>query len=221
MGDAKGPSRMPHASNRLRPDLSRIWLLLFAAVLGIGVCGCWLALVPLAINVAEGVGSAAASVTINAVVSAHQESGKSGGQNHAGEDEMDREDRCEQLQIEIPGVIELRKSAAGAPEYRELRLGGTLGRPRWMAIADPDDAGAWRPAVNFLQINFVPPLGPLPNAGNDYLAYRLVQSGSSTPEVEFTPLTVYFGETEGTFRWHGSLYQFALAHALPCFPVPP
>lgn len=221
MGDAKRRSRIAQSSGRLRPDLARICLMLFGAVLGFGACGCWLAVLPLAINVAEDVGSAVASVTINAVVSAHQESGKFADQDHPGEGEMDREDRCEQLQLEVPGVIELRKSAAGAPEYRELQVSGSLGNPQWRAMVDQDArVGGWRPAANFLQMNFTPPLGPLPDAGSDYLAYRLMQS-ESPAEVEFAPLTVNFGKTEGTFRWNGSLYQFALAHTLPCFPVPP
>ncbi len=212
---------MPRSSDRLRPSLSRISLVVFGAVLGIGVCGCWLAVLPLAIDVAEDAGSAVASVTINAVASAHQESGKSDDQDHTGEDEMDREDRCEQLQVEVPGVIELRKSAAGAAEYRELQLGGSLARPQWTAMVDQDaNAGGWRPAVDFLRMNFTPPLGPIPDAGSDYLAYRLMRSESSA-EVEFAPLTVNFGKTEGTFRWNGNLYQFALGHTLPCFPFSP
>jgi hypothetical protein len=221
MAEVKGKSRTPHFSDRLRPGLSLIALMLFGAVLGIGVCGCWLAALPLAINVAEGVGSAVANVAIGTVVAAHQGSGKPGDEDHAGESEMDREDRCQQLQLEVPGVIELRKSAAGAAEYRELQLGGSLDHPQWTALVDKDtDPDGWRPAVNFLQMNFTPPLGPLPDAGSDFLAYRLMHSESSVPEVEFVPLTLNFGKTQGTFRWNGSLYQFALGHALPCFPPP-
>ncbi len=159
--------------------------------------------------------------TLSAVVAAHQGSAKSGDQDHPGEDEMDREDRCEQLQLDVPGVIELHKSAAGAPEYRELQLGGSLGQPQWTPIVGQDtNARGWRPAVHFLQMNFTPPLGLLPDAGSDYLAYRPMQSESSAPDVEFVALTVNFGKTEGTFPWNGRLYQFALAHTLPCFPPP-
>ena len=203
MGTPSADCAIAQSSGRLRPDLARICLMLFGAVLGIGACGCWLAVLPLAINAAEDVGSAVASVTINAVVSAHQESGKFADQDHPGESEMDREDCCEQLQLEVPGVIELRKSAAGAPEYRELQVSGSLGNPQWRAMVDQDArVGGWRPAANFLQMNFTPPLGPLPDAGSDYLAYRLIQS-ESPAEVEFAPLTVNFGKPKEPFAGMG------------------
>jgi hypothetical protein len=221
MAGAKGTSRKPRSSHRVRPRLNRIMLALLGAALVTGVCGCWLAALPLAINAAEGVGSAVANVAIGTVVAVHQGSGQSADQDHPGEDQMDREDRCGQLQFDVPGLIELHKGAAGAPEYRELQLGGSLAQPQWMPIVDKDtNAAGWRPALHFLQMNFTPPLGALPDAGSDYLAYRPMQSEASDPGVEFVPLTVNFGKTEGTFRWNGDLYQFALARTLPCFPAP-
>jgi hypothetical protein len=221
MAEAKSKPRRPRCSNRLLSALCRIMLVIFGAALVTGSYGCLLAALPLAISAAEGVSSAVANVAIGAVVAAHQKSGQSGDQDHPDENEMDREDRCEQLALDVPGVIELRKSAAGAPEYRELQLGGSLAQPQWTPIVDKDtNAGGWRPAVNFLRMDFTPPLGLLPAAGSDYLAYRAMRSESSDPEVEFVPLKVNFGATEGTFRWNGALYQFALAHTLPCFPPP-
>ncbi len=205
---------------------SRIALVLCCAMLAAGLSGCALAALPLAIDAAEGVGSAVANVAIGAVVAAHQGSGQSANQDnpdddHRGEDAMEREDRCEELQLDVPGVIELRKGAAGAPEYRELKLGGSLAKPQWTPIVDQQtNADGWRPAVHFLQMDFTPPLGTLPNAGSDYIAYRAMQSDSSVPEVEFVPLNVNFGKTEGTFRWNGTVYQFALNHTLPCYPPP-
>ena len=180
-----------------------------------------LAAVPLAISAAESVGSVVANGTLAAVASAHHGSDKSEDPDHPDEDQLDREDRCEQLQIDVPSVIELHNSAAGPPEYRELQLSSSVGEARWIPVVEQDtNQAGWRPAVHFLQMDFDPPLGKLPETGSDYLAYRPIQSNSVTPEVEFTPLTANFGKTEGTFRWNGSLYQFALANRLPCFPPP-
>lgn len=200
-------------------------LLLWCGMLAIGTCGCWLAaiqLAPLAIGAAEGVGSAVANVAEGAVVAAHQGSGQSGDEDHAGEDEMAHEDRCEQLQMEAPGVIEVRKGAAGAPEYRELQLSGSLDRPQWTVMIDQDtNAGGWRPAAHLLAANFTPPLGALPGTESEYLAYRPVHSDSLTAVEAVVPLTLNFSAGAGTFNWKGQLYQFALAHKLPCFPPPP
>jgi hypothetical protein len=218
MARAKGT---PRRLRSLPPVLLRITRVLFGAMLVTGTYGYMLAALPLAISAAEGVGSVVANGALAAVASAHQGS-KSKDPDHPGEDEIDREDRCEQLQLDAPSVIELHQSTAGAPEYRELELGGSLGSPQWKPVVDQGtNPGGWRPAVHFLQMEFNPPLGKLPDAGSDYLAYRPIQSDSAAQQVEFTPLTDNFGKTEGTFRWNGNLYQFALANKLPCFPPPP
>ena len=211
--------------NHRRQVLARIPLALLCGTLAIGTCGCWLAafqLAPLALSAAEGVGSAVANVAEGAVVAAHKGSEQSGNEDHQGEDEFTRQDRCEQLQMEAPGVIEVRKVAAGAPEYRQLQLSGSLDQPQWTVMIDQDtNAGGWRPAANLLAANFTPPLGALPGAGSDYLAYRPVQSDSLTAVEAVVPLGLNFGGAAGTFNWKGQLYQFALAHKLPCFPPPP
>jgi hypothetical protein len=196
--------------------------------LAIGLCGCWLPLIslaPLAISAAEGVGSTVFGVAEGVVVVAHQGSGQARDQDqdHPGEDEMDREDRCDDLPAEVPGVIELRKSAAGAPEYRELQLGGSLDQPQWIAKVDDDtNAGGWRPAGNFLQMSFTPPLAsPIPATSSNYLAYRDMQTESSVAEDRLAPLSLNFGTAVGTFTSNGRTYQYALTHTLPCFSSPP
>jgi hypothetical protein len=223
--EAKVTAATPPSSGRLGPMLSRVPLAFCCVVLAIGTCGCFLpalSLAPLAIDAAEGVGSAVLAVTEGAVVEAHKGSGKSGDEDHTGESEMDREQRCDQLQMDAPGVIELHKGAAGATEYRELQLGGPLDRPQWIATVDKDtNAGGWRPAVNFLRMNFTPPLGALPDAGSAYLAYTLVEAEPAAAEDRLAAMTLNFGKTVGTFDWNGQRYQFALAHKLPCFPPPP
>ena len=77
---------------------------------------------------------------------------------------------CDQLQQEVPGVIEVRMSDAGSFEYREMRLGGTTDEAQWIAFTDTETAaGGWRPAVNFLQMNFTPPLSSA--LSDDYFNY--------------------------------------------------
>ena len=202
---------------------SLIAAIIVGGMLLMSLDGCMLAALPLAISAAEGVGSVVANGALSAVVASHQGSSNiNPDPDHPGEDQMDREDRCEQLQIDAPDVIEIRKSAAGAPEYRELKLGGSLAKPQWTAVIEQDtNPQGWRPAVHFLQMDFTPPLGALPNPGSDYLAYRPMHTDASAPDVEFVPLSENFGKTQGTFRWNGGLYQFALASRLPCFPAPP
>ncbi len=195
---------------------------LLCAALGAGVCGCVLGAVPLAVSAVEGVGSAAANATLGAVVSAHQGSPQPSDEDHPGESKSDRDDRCAELQADVPAVIELRKGTGGKPEYRELQLTGSLAYPQWMPIVYKDtDAQGWRPAVNFLQMDFTPPLAALPDTGSDFIAYRSLQSDSPATSVEFVPLALNFSKGQGTFRWNGTLYQYALAHTLPCFPPPP
>jgi hypothetical protein len=218
------PPRIPQCPSRLRRSASLMMAGLCCAAMAIGVCGCFLpalGLAPLAINAVAGVGSAALAMTEGAVIEAHKGSGKSGDEDHAGESDMDREARCDQLQMDTPGLIELRKVGAGAPEYRELQLRGALDRPQWTVLADKDtNAQGWRPAVNFLHMNFTPPLGALPEAGSDYLAYALTESGPSADD-RVAAMTSNFGKAEGTFDWNGQRYQYALGQRLPCFPPPP
>jgi hypothetical protein len=223
--EAKVTAATPPSSGRLGPMLSRVPLAFCCVVLAIGTCGCFLpalSLAPLAISAAEGVGSAVLAVTEGAVVEAHKGSGKSGDEDHAGESEMEREDRCEQLQMDAPGVIELHKGAGGAPEYRELQLGGALDRPQWSATVDKDtNTGGWRPAINFLRMDFTPPLGALPDAGSDYVAYTLIETEPSAAQDRLAAMTLNFGKPGGSFKWNGQQYVYALAHRLPCFPPPP
>ena len=159
MARAKDRPRRLRCSDCLLPVLLRITAVLLGAMLVTGTYGCLLAALPVAISAAEGVGSVVANGALAAVAS-HQESEKSEDLDHPGEDQMDREDRCEQLQLDAPSVIELHQSAAGAPEYRELQLSASVGKAQWVPVVGQDtNPGGWRPAVHFLQMNFTPPLG--------------------------------------------------------------
>lgn len=215
-----GPVKVPFAQF-LSCSLPRSATVLFVLLVIIGCQGCVLGAIPLAVDAVEGVGSAVVNGAIGSAVEAHQNSVAAADKDHPGEDPLAREDRCADLEMNAPNVIEVRLGAGGAPEYRELQVSGSLGKPQWEAIVGQGtNAAGWRPALHLLQMNFTPPLGPLPKTGSEYIAYRPLQSDSG-PVIELVPLTVNFGKGEGTFVWKGATYRYALGEALPCFPPPP
>ncbi|HEY6419883.1 MAG TPA: hypothetical protein VIX59_12830 [Candidatus Binataceae bacterium] len=190
------------------------------AVIAAGTCGCWMMaaqLAPIALGAAEDVGS-------GAVYAASGVTGMMKGK-HAPDDQqsMDVGEQgvCDQLQQEVPGVIEVRMSNAGSFEYREMRLGGTTDEAQWIAFTDTETAaGGWRPAVNFLQMNFTPPLSSaLSDEYFNYIAYAPAQSESEAEKDRNTSMDLNFGKTVGTFNWAGRQYNYAVTHALPCFPT--
>jgi hypothetical protein len=202
-------------------------LLIGAAALSLGVCGCWAAalqLAPVGISALESVGSGAVELAEAATISGHQKTPKDPTDpDDPNQDQADREERCDELELEIPGVIEIRKNASGAPEYRELRLGGSPDEPQWAAVLEKDAApGGWRPAVNFMQMNFTPPLaGALPETGSGYLAYAASEPESDVEQDRLVALTADFGTGVGTFNWNGRGYRYVVKKRLPCFPPPP
>src|SRR5579862_4975945 len=116
-----------------------------------------------------------------------------------------------------PGVIELRDDANGSPEYREMRVAFTATDVRWTPVIDRDtSADGWRPAENFLQMNFTPPL-PAAMQGTQivYLAYKPVYAGEPEDDDQLVRFNRSFGDPVGTFEWNGHTYQYSLPHALP------
>jgi hypothetical protein len=214
----------------LRLNFASILLALFGGAVAIFATGCWMLaaqLAPVAISAAEDVGAGAvhlaAGVAGAVTMETHKDDDLARAEAHAREDIMERGDSCDQLAAEVPGVIELRKSAAGAPEYRELGLVDSIDDAEWAPITYKGDAdGGWRPAVNFLQMNFSPPLtGAIPDTDSNYLAYAPAQSISSAEADRLAALTSNFGKTAGTFSWSGRDYHYAVTRTLPCFPPPP
>jgi len=183
-------------------------------------------LAPIAANVAEDVGADAVGLTagIASSVSAttHPGTDRAKMEEEARERVMDSADSCDRLEVEVPGVIELRRSAAGAPEYRELRLSDSLDERQWIPIADNETtANGWRPAVNFLQMNFSPPLGAVvPETASNFLAYAPSQFISVAAGARFAAMTSNFGKPVGTFSWNGNYYHYVVTSTLPCFPPP-
>jgi hypothetical protein len=198
--------------------LVRVQLAFLYGSLAIALGGCWPAmLLPLAANVAGDVASTVANVGEGAIIEAHQGQNGSGDANHKGETEGAHEARCTELQMDAPGVIEVRRGTGGAPQYRQLELSSAVDQPHWTVMVDQGtDTQGWLPAAKLLAADFKPPLGPLPD-GSSYLAYMAVQSDAPS---DASTLSMNFGSGTGTFDWKGQLYLFSMAHQLPCFPPP-
>ncbi len=189
----------------------------------IGASGCWYAALqyaPAAIQAARQVASGAVHLTANAIGMADQT--LSGDDGKPAESESDRVARCNQLIVEGPGVIELRKGSNGAPEYRELAVAISFDATQWSPIVDSETStGGWRQAVNFLQMNFAPPLtAAIDEQGMSYLAYAPAESGSSAEPARLAVLIRNFGAPLGTFTSDGRAYRYAVTQTLPCFPPP-
>ncbi|MFZ0680931.1 hypothetical protein [Candidatus Binatus sp.] len=197
-----------------------------AAAVSVGATGCWMAaaqFAPLAAQAAEYVGGTALELTsgIGATETAESKAAKEEAAERASA--MNSGDACNQLEVEVPDVIELRRSAAGAPEYRELQISDTLAERQWLPLADSETTPeGWRPAVNFLQMNFTPPLGAVvPESASSFLAYTPSKVITAADGDRLTAMSSNFGQPVGTFTWNGNYYHYVVTSTLPCFPPPP
>jgi len=116
-----------------------------------------------------------------------------------------------------PGVIELREDGSGSPEYREMRVAFTATDVRWAPVIDRDtSADGWRPAENFLQMDFSPPLpAALQGSRIIYLAYAPADPGARQDDDQLVRFNRSFGDPIGTFEWNGRTYQYSLPPTLP------
>jgi hypothetical protein len=192
----------------------------------VGISGCWMAaaqFAPIAANVAEQVGADTLELAAGVGASATRESTAAKKAAAAHDSAMNSEDNCNQLEVEVPDVIELRRSATGAPEYRELEISDSVDQRQWAPIADSETTGdGWRPAVNFLQMNFTPPLGAVvPESASSFLAYTPSKVITAADGDRLTAMTSNFGKPVGTFTWNGNYYHYVVTSTLPCFPPPP
>ncbi|MGC2494619.1 hypothetical protein [Candidatus Binatus sp.] len=178
---------------------------------------------PLAANAAEYVGGTAIELTSGIGARETAESTEAKKEATARESAMNSGDACNQLEVEVPDVIELRRSAAGAPEYRELQISDTLAERQWLPLADSETTpDGWRPAVNFLQMNFTPPLGAVvPESSSSFLAYTPSKVITAADGDRLTAMSSNFGKPIGTFTWHGNYYHYVVTSTLPCYPPPP
>ncbi len=168
---------------------SRITLALIGGLSALGVSGCWAAAVqfiPPAIEAAGAMGTSAISW-------------------------------AESEKAPTLGVIELRESPGGSPEYRELRIAVTSDEERWTPVVDKEtNADGWRPAVNFLQMSFTPPLQKaFPENGSTYLAYAATDPDSQDGQNMLLAFKADFGNPVGTFVSDGHLYSYSLPRTLP------
>ena len=127
---------------------------------------------------------------------------------------------CQMMAIARPDMVlvELRKSSAGAPEYRELHLQNSTDEAHWTPIVDSDTGPeGWIPAVNFLKMDFQPPLtDAIPSTGSCYLAYAPIAIDPNNPD-QLAQLKSggAMGQVD-TLSWAGRVYQYAVARTLPC-----
>ena len=195
---------------------------LFAAAVSASISGCWLAaaqFAPLAANAAEYVGGTALEVAAGVGATTTPKPPQQRGRS-ARQAAMNSGDNCNQLEVQVPDVIELRRSAAGAPEYRELQMTDSLDQPPMGAAAD-SGRRRWQPAVNFLQMDFSPPLGAVvPESASSFLAYTPSKVITAADGDRLTAMTTNFGKPVGTFTWNGNYYHYVVTEHLPCFPPP-
>ena len=177
---------------------------------------------PLAANAAEYVGGTALELTSGIGARETAESTEAKKEAAARESAMNSGDACNQLEVEVPDVIELRRSAAGAPNiassdkrYARRATVAAAGRQR-------HDTDGWRPAVNFLQMNFTPPLGAVvPESSSSFLAYTPSKVITAADGDRLTAMSSNFGKPVGTFTWNGNYYHYVVTSTLPCYPPPP
>lgn len=178
---------------------------------------------PLAANVAETVGGDALEMSAGIGASVHGADTRAKQEADARASEMNSGDSCDQLEVEVPDVIELRRSVTGAPEYRELEISDTVAQRQWLPLAgDETTPDGWRPAVNFLQMNFTPPLGAVvPETASSFLAYTPSKVITAADGDRLTAMSSNFGKPIGTFTWNGNYYHYVVTSTLPCYPPPP
>ena len=178
---------------------------------------------PLIASAAKTVGAGTIEMVSGVGASTHGDAIHAKRDEDAREAAMNSGEACNQLEIEVPDVIELRRSSSGAPEYRELQISESLDQRQWAPIADSDTTGdGWRPAVNFLQMNFTPPLGAVvPESSSSFLAYTPSKVITAADGDRLTAMTSNFGKPIGTFTWNGNYYHYVVTSSLPCFPPPP
>jgi hypothetical protein len=126
---------------------------------------------------------------------------------------------CQMMALAHPNMmlVELRKDGAGSAEYRELHLLNTADEAHWTPVVGSETGrDGWLPAVNFLKMDFNPPLtAAIPAAGSCYLAYApsAIDPNDSDSAAQ---LRSRLGNGVGTFSWGGQIYEYTVARTPPC-----
>ena len=126
---------------------------------------------------------------------------------------------CQMMALSHPDMVlvELRKNGAGTPEYRELHLQNSTNEAHWTPTVDSETgADGWLPAVNFLKMDFQPPLADsIPSSGSCYLAYAPLAI-DPTDSYQAAELKSPAAGPVPTFSWGGRVYQYMVARTPPC-----
>ncbi len=212
-----------HSAERAIPKLglSAALFAMLAGVMAVGISGCvalpFLSVIP---SVASFVYNAATKKDGDSDADAKNQDPEPTVEASKPVPKLTAENVCHMIALARPDlmVVELRKNAAGAPEYRELRLlKNSEEDARWTPVIDTDTGpDGWRPAVNFLKMDFNPPLTDvIPSTGSCYLAYVPLGADPNNPRQaeEFKSAS---GEAAGAFSWEGQTYQYTVARTLPC-----
>jgi len=206
-----------------RTGLPAALVALLAAALALTTAGCFLPLltaIPSVINLAHSIikgnnpddPDAVASTNPDAKDPPPEEPSKPTPQLTQG-------NMCQMMAIARPDMVlvELRKNSAGAPEYRELKLQNSADEAHWApVVGNGTAADGWLPAVNFLKMDFNPPLtSEIPDTGTSYLAYAPSPADPNDP-TQTAPAKPPPGSEVGTFTWAGQIFQYTVARNPPC-----
>ncbi|HUO05362.1 MAG TPA: hypothetical protein VMU16_09210 [Candidatus Binataceae bacterium] len=209
-----------------RLNLPAAPLVLFGAMLTIGAAGCFapaLSVIPSALSFIYNIASSKSGSDDKADAKDQATSTTSSEEASATSQKLTPENTCHLMAIERPDlvVVELRKVAGGAPDYRELHLVSSGDAAHWTPIVSSDTgADGWRPAVNFMAMDFTPPLSDvIPESGTIYMAYAPISDDPNDPN-RAARIKAELAHTGGEFSWNGQIYEYSVARDLVCVSSP-
>jgi hypothetical protein len=235
----------PHSHNlkqRFSVSLARCARWTGSVALALGSAGCFAPFIPLAIQGVGMVGKAIAGTAEAGTMVKHgndadpeetevmEETRLDGSDfNSTSAKNPANTDKCNELELITPAIIEFRTDPKGVPQWRELGLGGSADAPRWTVLAEIFGAsakahdiapGGWAPANNLEHMEFTPPLetSAVPGHGS-FMAYAPATALAPVERDELTSLVLDFGPVVGTFKYHDRVFKYATLERLPCFPV--
>jgi hypothetical protein len=213
--------------------LSAALAAMLAGALAVGVSGCaalpFLTVIPTVVSFAYNVATGKKSDSDTDTAANDQDAtpvteADADASTNSPPSKLTPENECHLVALARPDlvVVELRKNASGTPEYRELNLQSTSADDaRWNPVVSKDTGpDGWRPAVNFLQMGFNPPLTTvIPDSGTCYLAYAPIAAPNGLSQV--ADFKSESGDASGAFSWGGRAYQYKVARTLPCLSPSP
>jgi hypothetical protein len=185
-------------------------------MLAVAVSGCWMA----ALQLAPAALSAVGDVGKGAVALASNDKSK---QDPEDQDDFPRGQKCDDLEMEAPVMVQMEAGTGGGAKWRELSISqGMEAEQRWIPMPTQNtDADGWRSVSNLASLDFQPPIQTTLAPGAPvYLAYAPSDPQTLEERNELSGLGFNFGTELGTFHSDGRLYRYALLKELPCFPPP-